>query len=199
MQFLKQPGIITHNGLHDLIDQGVIECPGRDLHAQVNPASINVTLQGKFLVEEWVVIPDRVVFAERTSPAMVPSKHKSHVRLSHGEFCLAAIQEKLNLPNRGPSSSASDLPSTHSPPVARHRAAKPMRLPSRSRRDGETSPQYRGDNAASARHSMVLPAPRSPVRISARAMRPSVGRIACIVEHRCARCSRGAARAGVRS
>lgn len=96
MDFLKQPGIITHNGLHDLIDRGVIECPGRDLHAQVNPASINVTLQGKFIVEA-TLSAEYIAFSKRdTWRQIVFSKW---IYLSPGGFCLAAIQEKLNLPN----------------------------------------------------------------------------------------------------
>lgn len=96
MQFLKQPGIITHNGLHDLIDQGVIECPGRDLHAQVNPASINVTLQGTFIVEA-TDNGEVLLFAARDTWRQTVLS--GHVYLAPGAFCLAAIQEKLNLPN----------------------------------------------------------------------------------------------------
>ena len=96
MEFLKQPGIITHTGLHDLIDRGVIECPGRDLHAQVNPASINVTLQGRLIVESKPS-PHPLHFSKRDTWSQTVLS--GFVVLSPGEFCLAAIQEKLNLPN----------------------------------------------------------------------------------------------------
>ena len=89
-------GIITHTGLHDLIDQGVIEFPGRDLHAQVNPASINVTLQGEFLVEANTDLQP-LSFSDRESPRFI--KVNKFICLAPGEFCLAAINEKLNLPN----------------------------------------------------------------------------------------------------
>ena len=97
MEFLKQPGIITHTGLHDLIDQGVIECPGRDLHAQVNPASINVTLQGNFLYELPPSGSPYLAFDACDTWRQSAASYCIH--LSPGDFCLAAIQEKLNLPN----------------------------------------------------------------------------------------------------
>ena len=94
---LNQNGIITHTGLHELIERGVIECPGRDLHAQVNPASINVTLQGKFIVECMWPASVPLLFSARE---MWPSVERSGCCvLKSGDFCLAAIQEKLNLPN----------------------------------------------------------------------------------------------------
>lgn len=76
--------------------------------------------------------------------------------------------EKLNLPNRGPSSSASDLPNTHPSRVERHQAKKPTRFPPALKRGGETSPLNRGDELARVMHRVVFPAPRSPVTISAR-------------------------------
>jgi len=98
----EQLGIITHTGLHDLIDQGVIHAAGLNLHAQVNPASINVTLQGSFLIEQsnmkrrdgHNLLPLR--FSERESAEFL--QLRDSVYLEPGAFCLAAIQEGLNLP-----------------------------------------------------------------------------------------------------
>lgn len=88
-----QLGIITYTGLCELVEQGVIEGvqPG-----SINPSSINVTLQGEFLIEQNLA-NSKISFANREAPVM--HSFKGVCNLAPDAFCLAAIQEKLNLPN----------------------------------------------------------------------------------------------------
>ena len=96
---MKQYGILTFTEINDLIDQGVIENVNRK---SVNAASLNVTLGPKFLIErrnnETVsgVHHDALSFAKRESPLF--ATFEDEVFLGPGEFCLASIVEKVNLP-----------------------------------------------------------------------------------------------------
>lgn len=96
---MKQNGILTFTEINELIDQGVIENVDRK---SVNAASLNVTLGPKFLLERRD--PNTVTgvhytplsFAERESPDFITLL--GHAFLGPGEFCLASIVEKVNLP-----------------------------------------------------------------------------------------------------
>lgn len=93
-------GILSYTELNELIDQGVIEGVDRK---SVNPNSINVTLGNKFLLEA----PDTystnnehyhpLEFSKRQSPAFIECE--GSVLLRPGDFCLASLVEKVNLPN----------------------------------------------------------------------------------------------------
>lgn len=93
-------GILNYHEICELIESGVIEHARFDA---VNPASINVTLDYIFLVESrHPTAPlgfhcNPLEFAMRHSPVFWTLEHS--VILEPGMFCLASIQEKLNLPN----------------------------------------------------------------------------------------------------
>lgn len=96
---MNQYGILTFTQINELIDQGVIENADRK---SVNAASLNVTLGPKFLMEKRN--PNSVSgehhnplsFARRESPKLITLE--DHIYLGPGEFCLASIVEKVNLP-----------------------------------------------------------------------------------------------------
>ena len=96
---MKQNGILTFTEINELIDQGVIENVDRK---SVNAASLNVTLGPKFMVEKRCrdtvtgTYHRALSFAERESPEFFTMI--GHAYLGPGEFCLASIVEKVNLP-----------------------------------------------------------------------------------------------------
>ena len=88
-------GILVHQELIQLIRDGVIEAP----ESAVGPSSVDVTMGGKFLKE----VPDGTAIIT-TDPRAI-SIHSNMLKLTHGElvlfpgeFCLAHIREKVNLP-----------------------------------------------------------------------------------------------------
>lgn len=92
-------GILNHDEIEALINSGVIE--GADL-ANINPASLNVRLNNKFLVEArdprghdgQHYTP--LSFSKRESPHFI--EVEGGVVLGPGDFCLASLVEKVNLP-----------------------------------------------------------------------------------------------------
>lgn len=93
-------GILNHDEIMELIYEGVIE--GAD-KANVNPASLNVRLADKFLIEGSDPNGYKgrhytpLSFAKRESPKFL--ELEGGIVLGPGEFCLASLIEKVNLPN----------------------------------------------------------------------------------------------------
>lgn len=84
-------GILVHQELIQLIRDGVIEAP----ESAVGPSSVDVTLGGEFLEEYFYGMKDCVVPGERMPKF---EKVTGMIELQPHEFCLAHIQEKVNLP-----------------------------------------------------------------------------------------------------
>lgn len=93
-------GILNHDEIVGLISAGIIE--GADL-ANVNPASLNVRLAGKFLVEAPNPTGynglhyEALNFSKRESPLF--KEVFGAVTLGPGAFCLGSLAEKVNLPS----------------------------------------------------------------------------------------------------
>jgi dCTP deaminase len=93
-------GILNHDEIVELINTGVIE--GADLK-NVNPASLNVRLGNKFLIEARNhngydgQFYDPLKFALRQSPSFI--EVEGGITLGPGDFCLASLVEKVNLPS----------------------------------------------------------------------------------------------------
>lgn len=93
-------GILNHDEIMELIYAGVIE--GAD-KKNVNPASLNVRLSNKFLIEArdpngyngHHYTP--LEFSLRQSPNFL--EVEGGVVLAPGNFCLTSLVEKVNLPN----------------------------------------------------------------------------------------------------
>lgn len=96
---MNQYGILSFTQINELIDQGVIENVNRK---SVNAASLNVTLGPKFMTEmrniETVSGEHHtpISFTKRESPTLITLEDQ--IYLGPGEFCLASIVEKVNLP-----------------------------------------------------------------------------------------------------
>ena len=93
-------GILNHDEIVALINNGIIE--GADLN-NVNPASLNVRLDNKFLIEardpngQCGMHYTPLSFAKRESPRFI--EVEGGVVLGPGDFCLASLVEKVNLPS----------------------------------------------------------------------------------------------------
>lgn len=100
MNNTESNGVLNHGEIMELIYAGVIE--GAD-KKNVNAASLNVRLANKFLVEArdpngyngHHYTP--LSFALRESPKFL--EVEGGVVLAPGDFCLASLVEKINLPN----------------------------------------------------------------------------------------------------
>lgn len=86
--------ILVHQELIQLIRDGVIEAP----ESAVGPSSVDVTLGEWFMRESgfcWEAVPT-IDPSAHIFPLML--KEAGPVLLGPGEFCLANIREKVNLP-----------------------------------------------------------------------------------------------------
>ena len=84
--------LLSYTELCELVERGVIE---HSDFKNVNPGSINVTLQGRFLLESGS--GRTLEFSKRESPTF--RECHDHVFLAPGAFCLGALVERVNLPN----------------------------------------------------------------------------------------------------
>ena len=89
-------GILVHQELIQLIRDGVIEAP----ESAVGPSSVDVTLGVGFLREERLLVTAWHTVDPHRGPFKCPEFTESlcEVILDPGDFCLAHIREKVNLP-----------------------------------------------------------------------------------------------------
>jgi dCTP deaminase len=90
--------LLSYHELHELIEQGVITADP----ANVNGASIDVTLHEDILVEQYYSGEHRPIInlMEKQAPEMVPTKmHTTGFLLYPHQFILASTNEVFNLPN----------------------------------------------------------------------------------------------------
>jgi dCTP deaminase len=90
--------LLSYHELHELIEQGVITANP----ANVNGASIDVTLHEDILVEKYYSSEQRPIIdlVEKQSPDMTPLKiHHAGFLLHPNQFVLASTNEVFNLPN----------------------------------------------------------------------------------------------------
>lgn len=90
--------LLSYHELHELIEQGVITADP----ANVNGASIDVTLHEDILVEKYQAGDARPIIdlMEKQAPEMVPTKvHQTGFLLHPHQFILASTNEVFNLPN----------------------------------------------------------------------------------------------------
>lgn len=88
--------LISHDRLLRLVADGVITGVTEDM---VNAASIDLTVGSEFFTEH--PLGSEVSLGARKGPALLPfiASATSPMILRPGEFCLAATQQKFNLPN----------------------------------------------------------------------------------------------------
>jgi len=86
-------GLVTSKGIHTLIEMGILDAP----HEAVQPASVDTTMTGQFMVERrsWWPWKRTVVIGEQP-PLMRPVM--GSVKLRPNGFCLCSINEQIKLP-----------------------------------------------------------------------------------------------------
>lgn len=95
MQTLENhPGIITYNGLMDLVEQGVITNVKPE---QVNGASIDLTLADGYYRERCPAQDVTIELGKKETPTMLYATGRLVLR--PGDFALAATEQIFNLPN----------------------------------------------------------------------------------------------------
>jgi deoxycytidine triphosphate deaminase len=87
-------GILVHQELIQLIRDGVIEAP----ESAVGPSSVDVTLGDEFLYEHDRGMRAAVMFDPAKGGRPTIAKTLGYYTINPGEFCLAHIREKVNLP-----------------------------------------------------------------------------------------------------